>query len=204
MNHPGYPDYPVWVAVEKKLAMHRLPGIFAAALVALAGFDSEANERNTENDDGKVNVGAQRPFDAVNIFGDFGRNSSLPNSEENKIWWERMARGEVGKDRFLILCALKEGNWKSLADIRTYLDYKSPGAFSAKRLHRMLVLMAGRAPKHTPRVPNSPQGEVGEGWLEKNPHADTSGISSEWKIEPSVYPLLYFLLMSCPADDKCE
>ena len=67
----------------------------------------------------------------------------------------------------------------------------------------MLVLMAGR-----PNVwykPRNPENlKVGEGWLEKNREADFTGIDSEWRIAPSVLPLLYFLLMGCPEDNRCE
>ncbi len=184
--------------------MHKLRWLFVAILLALPGFDGEAKNRKVGSDDGNVNVGAERPFDAVNIFSDFGRDIGLPNTEENKIWWERMVRGEVGKDRFLILCALKDGNWKSLGDIRTYIEFKIQGTYPVKNVKKMLVLMSVRPIKYTPRGWNSLQGEVGEGWVEKNPHADVSGLGSEWRIEPSVHPLLYFLLMSCPGDDRCE
>ncbi len=185
--------------------MPKLFWLFVATLVALPSFYGEARKRKVESGEGKVDVGAERPFDAVNIFGDFGGNVTLPNTEENKLWWERMVRGEVGKDRFLILCALKDGNWKSLGDIRTYLEFKIQENYSSRMLHMMLPLMAGRHRiMPTLKDPKSHQIEVGEGWLEKNPHAEWSGIESEWRIEPSVYPLLYFLLMSCPADDRCE
>ena len=187
------------------MAVNKLLGLFVAALVALLSFDGEAKKRTSDRGEGKVNVGAERPFDAVNIFGDFGRNSRLPNTEENKIWWERMVRGEVGKDRFLILCALKDGNWKRLDNIRTYLEYKSQESFSFKKLYKLFVLMAGRPTiAYTPRDPKNQRGKVGEGWLEKNRHAGSSGIDTEWRIAPSVYPLLYFLLMSCPEDERCE
>ena len=185
--------------------MHKLLWLFVATLLALPSFGGEAKKPKSEGDGGHINVPGERPFDEVNIFGDLGTIFRLPNTEENKIWWERIIRGEVGKDRFLILCALKDGNWKSLGDIRTYLDFKFPGAYSVVKLRDMLVLMAGRLRvKYTLRDPKSQQGKVGEGWLEKNRQAEWSGIESEWRIEPSVYPLLYFLLMSCPEDDRCE
>ena len=185
--------------------MHKLLWLFFAALLALPAPDGEAKKPKSEGDGGNINVPGERPFDAVNIFGDFGRNVRLPNTLENKIWWGRMVRGEVGKDRFLILCALKDGNWKNLGDIRTYIEFKIQGNYSAIILGDMLGLMASR-PKisYTPRGRKSQQGKIGEGWLEKNPHAEMSGISTEWRIEPSVYPLLYFLLMSCPGNDRCE
>ncbi len=183
--------------------MLKLLWLFVGTLVALPGFDGEAKERKSESDDGKVNIGAERPFDAVNIFGDFGKKFNLPNTEENKIWWERMVRGEVGRERFLVLCALKDGNWKSLADIRTYIEFKIQGTYSPKILRKMLILMAGRQNVWSAYL-TSKKLKVGEGWLEKNPRAGLAGIDSEWRIEPSVYPLLYFLLMGCPEDDRCE
>ncbi len=185
--------------------MPKLLWLFFAALLALPSFDGEAKKPKSEGDGGNINVPGERPFDAVNIFGDFGRDIGLPNTEENKLWWERMVRGEVGKDRFLILCALKDGNWKRLGDIRTYIEFKIQGNYSSRMIHMMLPLMAGRRGiNYTLRSMKIQQDEVGEDWLEKNPHTERWGIDSEWRIEPSVYPLLYFLLMSCPADDRCE
>ncbi len=189
------------------MAVHKLLWLFVAALVALPSIDGEAKKRKFEQRDGKLNIGAERPFDAVNMFGDFGGELRLPNTEENKfkIWWERMIRGEVGKDRFLILCALKGGNWKSMDDIRNYLEFKSQKIYPLKKLRNMLPLMAGTPRlKHASRHRPSQLDTIGEGWLEKNHQAEISGISTEWRIEPSVYPLLYFLLMSCPEDDSCK
>ena len=185
--------------------MHKLLWLLIAMLLALPAADGEAKKPKFEGDGGNINVPGERPFDAVNIFGDLGKIFRLPNTDENKIWWERMVRGEVGKDRFLILCALKDGNWKNLGDIRNYLEFKFQGTYAWRNLRKMLVLMAGRpGHKYTPRDPKSQLGKVGEGWLEKNPRAAVGGIDSEWRIEPSVYPLLYFLLMSCPENDRCE
>ena len=160
-----------------------------------------ATDRKSDNDS-KIFVPGERPFDAVNIFGDLGRSIRPSNTLENKIWWERMIRGEVGKDRFLILCALKDGNWKSLGDIRTSVEFQSRESYPADRLQKMLVLMSmwpsDRHPyRHRKELP------AGEGWLEKNPEASLNGITTEWRIAPSVLPLLYFLLMSCPNDDRC-
>ena len=86
--------------------MHKLLWLFVTILLALPSFDGEAKKRKVGSDNGNVNIGAERPFDAVNIFSDFGRDLGSANTEENelKLWWERMIGGEVGKDRFLILC----------------------------------------------------------------------------------------------------
>ena len=185
--------------------MVRLPWILIAVLLAVPSFGGHADERKSEGGSNEINVPAERPFDAVNIFGDLGKIFRLPNTEENKVWWERLVRGEVGKDRFLILCALKDGNWKFLSDIRDFLDVQMPGVYSMLRLNKMLVLMGGRpAIKHTSRDPKSSWGKTGEGWLEKNRVAEYRGLHSKWRIEPSVYPLLHFLLMGCPVDDSCQ
>ena len=108
----------------------------------------------------------------------------------------------MGKDRFLILCALKDGNWNSLGDIRTSVEFQSRESYPTDRLQKMLVLMSmlpsDRHPyRHRKDLP------AGEGWLEKNPEASLNGITTEWRIAPSVLPLLYFLLMSCQNDDRC-
>ena len=183
--------------------MPRLLGVLVAILLVFRSPDSVAGKRKIESGDGKVDVGGERPFDAVNIFGDLGRSVRLPDTDENKLWWERMARGEVGRDRFLILCALKDGNWTKLRDIRNFVEFQTRELYSAPKLHKMLVLMAGR-----PNVwykPRNPENlKVGEGWLEKNREADFTGIDSEWRIAPSVLPLLFFLLMGCPEDNRCE
>ena len=92
-----------------------------------------------------------------------------------------------------------------MGDIRNYLDYKLPGVYSLAKLRKMLVIMAGKPRiKHTPRDPKSKRGKTGEGWLEKKRDAEYGGVNSKWRIEPSVYPLLYFLLMGCPEDNRCE
>ncbi len=183
--------------------MRKLLSVFIVILLALPSADGDA--RKPKGDGGKIDVSGERPFDAVNIFGDFGRNFRLLNTEENKLWWERMVRGEVGKDRFLILCALKNGNWKNLGDIRTYIEFKIQGTYSANSVQTMLVLMASRSKiKYPRRGPINRKGKIGEGWLERDPRGGPLGIDSEWRIEPSVYPLLYFLLMGCPEDDRCE
>ena len=171
---------------------------FVRSLSAVAG-------KNVEEEHQEVNIPGERPFDGVNIFGDLRRMEELSDTHENKLWWERMARGEVGKDRFFILCALKDGDWKSLADIRTYLEFHLQEGYSAKRLYNMLVLMAGRRyPKMIPRKATSSRFVPGEGWLEKNPSGDYSLVNTGWRIAPSVLPLLYFLLMGGPQNDRCN
>ena len=139
------------------------------------------------------------------VFGELDRIFSLPNTDENKAWWKRMMLGQVGKNRFHVLCALKDGNWHSLGDIRNYLDYQLPGTFTMYRLHKMLVLMAGQpAVRHTPSDPKSSRGKPGEGWLEKNPSAAWAGLDSMWRIDPKVMPLLNLLLTGCPENSTCE
>ena len=185
--------------------MNRLPWLLAVNILALASVDGEAVERMSEGADKEINVPGERPFDAVNIFGDLRKFERLPDTGKNKLWWERMVRVEVGKDRFLILCALKDGNWKSLIDIRTYLEFQLEQGYPAKNLYRMLVLMAGKPyQKITRRNPKSPRWATGEGWLEKSPVGEMVGVNTKWRIAPSVLPLLYFLLMSCPEEERCN
>ena len=87
--------------------------------------------------------------------------------------------------------------------MRDYIEFQIRKTYSAMMLEEMLVLMAGRL-----NIPNSgfaaSKPKHGEGWLEKNPKALSAGIDSQWRIEPGVYPLLYFLLMSCPEENRCE
>ena len=147
-------------------------------------------------------IPAERPFDAVNIFGDFGRSARLPGADQNKVWWERMVRGDVGKDRFLILCALKDGNWKRLGDIRDFVEFQIGYIYPIERLEAMIHLMSE---VYRIRLPGGKlQRTAGEGWLEKNLDAAFSGIDSKWRIEPSVLPLLYFLLMGCAEENRCK
>ena len=185
--------------------MNGLRWLLAVNIFALASDGGEAGERMTESGDKIINVPGERPFDAVNIFGDLRKMDRLPDTEENKLWWERMVRGEVGKDRFFILCALNNGHWKSLIDIRTYLEFQFQQGYSAKKLYSMLVLMAGKPYQNmTPPSPKSKRWAPGEGWLEKNSVTEMTGVNTKWRIAPSVLPLLYFLLMGCPEDDSCQ
>ena len=184
--------------------MHRLLFVNIAILFVLFCAVGEAKKPKPEGESPRIFVPGEHPFDEVNIFGEFGRSVRLPNTDDNKIWWERLVRGEVGRDRFLVLCALKDGNWKTLGDIRDYVEFQIRETYGAGKMREMLVLMAGRPFPHTSHFSGSSLGGVGEGWLEKNREAGSGGISSEWRIEPSVYPLLYFLLMSCPKEDRCN
>ena len=112
-----------------------------------------------------------------------------------------MVRGQVGKDRFLILCALKDANWNTMGDIRDYVEFQTGEIYGAKKLYRMLMLMAG-IPSIRSVGPRPDTARTGEGWLERKPGGITSP-DSLWRIEPSVHPLLYFLLMGCPEDNRC-
>ena len=182
---------------------HRRRGFILILVLAVISHGAMAADGKSVDDADAIFVPAERPFDAVNIFGDLGRSTRLSNTLENKVWWERTIRGEVGKDRFLILCALKDGNWKRLGDIRDYIEFQLRETYSAVMVQEMLVLMAGRLIVTHPHHASSKL-KYGEGWLEKNRKAMSWGIDSEWRIEPSVYPLLYFLLMGCPEDNRCE
>ena len=179
--------------------MRGLPWVLVVIFLAAPG--SGAGQGKHGSGDGGIDVPAERPFDAVNMFGDFGRPLRLPNTDENILWWERMLRGQVGKDRFLVLCALKDGDWKRMGDIRDYVEFQKGEIYAAKKLHRMLVLMAGR-PSASSVGRNPDTARTGEGWLERKPRGITSP-DSLWRIEPSVHPLLYFLLMGCPEDNRC-
>ena len=183
--------------------MHRIYWGLFVFYFAFSSVGSVAVEKKVETTDEKVFVPAERPFDAVNMFGDFSKSVRLPDTDENKLWWERMIRGNVGKDRFLILCALKDGNWKKLGDIRDSIEFQSRETYPAAKLQDMLMLMGGKQrarynDHHFKRV------DAGEGWLERNRKAIYAGIDSEWRIEPSLLPLLYFLLMGCPESDRCQ
>ena len=181
--------------------MARAIWVLSAILMAYPSLADEAGKPKDSNRDNDTNVPGERPFDAVNIFGDWGKIFRLPNTGEKKIWWERMVRGEVGRDRFLILCAMKDGNWTKFGDIRDFVEFQMREIYTGTKLQEMLSLMAGRQ-----RVYSHGAWRLsdGEGWLERNLDANYSGNDSEWRIEPSAYPLLYFLLMSCPEEDRCH
>ena len=181
---------------------HRPTGFILILFLVVFSHGAFATDGKSD-DDSEIFVPAERPFDAVNIFGDFGRSIRPSNTLESKIWWERIIRGEVGKDRFLILCALKDGNWKRLGDIRDYIEFQIRTTYSATNLQDMLVLMVGRLNMENSQFAAA-RPKVREGWLERNHNALSTGIESQWRIDPGVYPLLYFLLMSCPEENRCE
>ena len=124
---------------------------------------------------------------------------------EKKFWYERMIRGEVGKHRFYILCALKDGEWTRLDDVRNYIDFKStvPGTYSTASLMQMFEFMrAQRVPKtpyYKPKLKTD-----GEGWLQKSRDTEPYGVNTKWRIHPDVLRFLYLLLLGCPEDNKCE
>ena len=185
--------------------MRRLPWVLISVVLAFPVLGGEVGNQEFERSWGVVNVPTERSSDAINIFGDLGKIFRRPNTSEIKFWWDRMVSGEVGWDRFLVLCALKDGNWKSLGDIRGYLDIHRPGIYSVVRLNKFVILMAGKPIiENTPRHRNSPKGHPGEGWLEKNRNAEYRGVNSKWRIEPSVLPMLFFLLLGCPEDNSCR
>ena len=171
-------------------------------LLALPVTGRGAEELASESS-GKINVTSEDPFDEINNLGDLGRKFELPNSEENKEWWQCMLRGKVGKDRFLILCALKDGNWKKLGDIRDFIEFQDQKNHSAHKLQDLLILMAGRQFAWS-RYRKAMKLKVGEGWLEKNSEGMSSGIESEWRIPTNVLPFLHILLMGCPNENRCE
>ena len=177
-----------------------------AIFLAFSMVADAAKKKKSEINDAEIFVAGERPFDAVNIFGDFGKSVRLSNTEENKIWWERMVRGEVGRERFLILCALRDGDWKSFDEIRDYVEFQLGEIYGAGNMHKMLVLMAG-IPGSFPNSLASRRifGGItsGEGWLEKRRGTDPARNQSVWRIEMNVFPLLYFLLMTCPEDNRC-
>jgi hypothetical protein len=177
--------------------------VIVTTILTLFIVDSAAKQPRYQGAQRRVLAPGARPFDSVNIFDDWGKSTQLPNTFQNKLWWERMIRGEVGKDRFLILCALKNGTWKKLVNIRNFVEFGMRKSYAVPKLERLLALMQGR--------PNAPHGnkyvrkpQSGEGWLEKNQDASNEGLETEWRITPSVYPLLYFLLMACPVENQCR
>ena len=185
------------------LPIRKLLSVMTAMVFAFPNAESGAKKPDSQKGGDKINVGGDRPFDAVSIFGDLGDPIELLGTRENKTWWERLIRGDVGKDRFLILCALKDGNWKILGDIRDYVEFQTRKTYPAIRMQGMLIQMSGppilgRPGRHSKNM------NTGEGWVERNSDVVSSGIESEWRIAPNVYPLLYFLLMNCPEDDRCR
>ena len=172
-------------------------------LVAISGASSGEKSPNPEKGDGRINFGAERPYDATKFFGDFGTSLQLPESLENSLWWERMLRGEVGREHYLVLCAMNDGNWKLLGDVRDFVEFQTRKSYPVGKLQEMLVRMAGGPDDlRSSRFLKMPK--FGEGWLEKNHNASFEGIGTKWRIAPSVLPLLYLLLMRCPDDNRCN
>ena len=96
---------------------------------------------------------------------------------------------------------IPDGDWKRMGDIRDYVEFQTGEIYGSKKLYRMLMLMAGIPNiRSVGRHPDTAR--TGEGWLERKP-GEPWGVDSHWRIEPSVYPLLYFLLMGCPEDNRC-
>ena len=178
--------------------------LLATVFFALSGISVCAKEPKPEGV-ARFNFGAERPFDATKIFGDFGSSVELTESEENLLWWERMLRGKVGRDRYLVLCALSDGNWKMLGDIRDFIEFRTRKTYPAERAQFLLNLMSGGPNdlKSNP-YPKRAKKIFEEGWLERNRNANPKGLDAEWRIEPSVLPLLFLLLMNCPPDNRCE
>ena len=106
-------------------------------LIALYCNEVSAKTQKPKGNSNNEFIPAERPLDAESIFDDFGRSPRLPDSEEKKLWWERMIRGNVGKDRFLILCALKDGNWKRLGDIRDFVEFQIGNIYLSKSWRRL-------------------------------------------------------------------
>ena len=177
--------------------------LFAMFLLALTSASVDAKQLNAEGDGRKFNITNERHLDESNQFVDPSKYFGLTNPENNKEWWQRLLSGEVGKDRFLILCALKDGNWKRLGDIRDFIEFQDRKNLRAPKLQEMLIRMAGRQLAWS-KYREGMKLKVGEGWLEKSPDAMSWGIESEWRIPTNVLPFLQILLMGCPSDNRCE
>ena len=65
--------------------MDKLRWILVAILLAVPSLGGAASEGKPAGENGEINVPAERPFDAVNIFGDLGTIFRPPNTEENKV-----------------------------------------------------------------------------------------------------------------------
>lgn len=182
--------------------MKQIVGTILTAYFVYSGIGAAGEVDKTDRVGININIPGERPFDAVNIFGDFGMSNRLRDPFENKVWWERIIRGEIGRDRYLVLCALKDGNWRKVNEIRDRVEFSIRETYPTLRLRKFLVLLAGRPVIRAPnRHPQKPA--YGEGWLEKKRGTDQGRLGSAWRIEPSVYPLLYFLLLGCPESESC-
>ena len=190
------------MGVRRKRADCRVIGLLAV-LVVIPSLHGEAETRKFGGEDGKPKAHGEHSLSEVRIFGDLGKSFRLPGTREKKLWWDRMARGEVGRDRFLILCALKDGNYKRLGDIRDYVEFRMRETFPAVEMEDLLTLMAGSMLSWSDNR-SSKKLRSGEGWLERDPKGTPIGIDSRWRIAPSVLPLLYFLLAGCAEDNRCE
>ena len=84
--------------------------ILIATLLFFVNSPSAVAGKKIEDEHQEVNIPGERPFDGVNIFGDLRRMEELSDTHQNKLWWERMARGEVGRDRFLH--SLRPEGWR--------------------------------------------------------------------------------------------
>ena len=63
--------------------MREFPWVLVVIFLAVPG--SGAGQGKHGVGDGGIDVPAERPFDAVNMFGDFGRPVRLPNTDENML-----------------------------------------------------------------------------------------------------------------------
>ena len=192
----------VQMDLRRKIAYRKFVGLLAV-LVVFPILDGEAETRRFNSSDGKLHVPGEHSVGAIEIFGDLGKSFRLPGNPEKKLWWERLARGEVGRDRFLILCALRDGKYKRLADIRDYVEFRIRETFPAMELEGLLIHMAGRMFSWEDNR-SAKKMRSGEGWLQRNSEATPIGIDSQWRIAPNVLPLLHFLLATCVEDDRCQ
>ena len=172
-------------------------------LVVIPSLDGEAGTRKFDGRDGNPKTHGESSLSEIRIFGDLGKSFRMPGTWQKKLWWERMAHGEVGRERFLILCALKDGEYKKLADIRDYVEFRMRETFPAGEPEDLLILMAGSMLSWADFLTEKKL-KSGERWLERSHEGTPIGLDSQWRIAPSVLPLLYFLLAGCPEDDRCK
>ena len=125
--------------VRSAASKHKLQRVVIAVLLGLYFTEGEAQIATPEREGENINIGGERPFDELNIIGDFGKSIQMSDAQVKKSWWECMVRGEVGKDRFLILCALRDGNWKKLGDIRDFIEFQDHRNLRAPKLQEGVV-----------------------------------------------------------------